>query len=197
MGSRIDYLREGLNAESPVQMPTKDIGTSDSPRSIEELLVNLGKLEEERANYPWATRFVMGYPLPPWQRDFKWNEHQQRAFIDSIWRGNTLSSYVVNDWRMSREGIFEKFSNVVVDGQQRLVTIERFVTGQLAVPDAEGTLRLWAELGRRERWRFARAIFTRSQISVWDENILCEIYNRRNFGGTAHEESERAVPGNT
>jgi hypothetical protein len=191
---RKDFLREGAPDPDTVKMPVKDIGTNDSPRDLEELLSNLGKIEEDRAMYPWAERFVMGYPLPHWQRDFKWNEFQQRAFIDSIWRGNTLSSYLVNDWAMSDGVTFDRFSNVLLDGQQRLFTIERFVTGQLAVPDGEGKLTVWGEIGKHERRRFARTIFTKSIVRIWDEAVLCDIYNRRNYGGTPHLESERARP---
>ena len=195
--AKIDLLRDNLNPQSTFKMPEKDIGTSDSPRGIEELFMQYARLEEDRALYPWAERFVMGYPLPWWQREFKWNEYQQQAFIDSIWRGNTLSSYLVNDWEMSDGVTFDKNSNVLLDGQQRLYTIERFVTDQLAVPDAEGKLRLWSEIGKTQRLRFVRTIFTRGQIRVWDEALLMEIYNRRNFGGTPHLESERAVPRST
>lgn len=189
-----DYLRDGARDVDTVKMPTKDIGTTDSPRDVQELLANLGRLEADRTMYPWAERFVMGYPLPHWQRKFKWDENQQRAFIDSIWRANTLSSYLVNDWEMSDGVTFDRFSNVLLDGQQRLFTIERFVTGELAVPDCKGSLRKWEELGLAERRRFARTVFTKSIVRIWDEALLCDIYNRRNYGGTPHLESERATP---
>jgi len=192
----MDHLRDNLNSNSKVKMPSTDVQSKPSAMDTGALILTLNQLDEEHYMYPWADRFVMGFPLPSWQRAFKWSLHQQRAFIDSMWRGLDLSSYMVNNWRMTDNQHFDKFSNILLDGQQRLFTIERFITDQLAVPDSQGKLRIWSDLGLLERRRFAHTLFARSTVDVWTETELCEIYNRRNFGGTAHLESERAVSKN-
>jgi hypothetical protein len=95
---------------------------------------------------------------------------------------------------MMERGQYKQFSHLLLDGQQRLRTIERYVNDEVAVPDAEGILRLWSELSLTQRRRFARTTFPKSVVHVWDEQQLCDIYNRRNFTGTAHLDTERAVP---
>ncbi|WP_187629419.1 DUF262 domain-containing protein [Paraburkholderia sp. UCT31] len=191
---RIDLIRKDANENSDVRMPRPDVQATLRQTNIEDLFNRLSHFEEDRALYPWADRFVMGLPLPSWQRAFKWTHTQQVRFIESIWLGMDLATHMVNDFEMSDGKSFDKFSNIVLDGQQRLRTIERYILNEFAVPDEQGKLRLWSDLGVRERRRFARTSFPRNETRIWDEATLCEIYNRRNYGGTAHLEDERAVP---
>lgn len=43
--------------------------------------------------HPWAERFVMGFPLPAWQRPLIWTPDQKVRFILSIWSGVDIGSY--------------------------------------------------------------------------------------------------------
>lgn len=181
-------------------MPSPGLSPSVGPCIISGLIHELRTFDPEvaRLEYPWADRFVMGLPLVPWQREFKWDEEQSRRFITSAWSGVHLGTYIVTDMvireRVPGPGVvYEPLSNAVIEGQQRLKSIELYVTDQLAVPNARGELTLWSELPRREQRRFENTIFNRGVIRELDERKLKAAYNLMNYGGTPHRESERAV----
>lgn len=150
------------------------------------------------AQYPWATRFVLGLPLAPWQREFKWSSHQCQRFVTSAWTGVHLGTYLVTaaryrDERNGFEGLeYLPLSNMVVDGQQRLKAIELYVTNQLAVPDIDGDPCFWEDVGAVQKRRFLNTVFNRGEIREESEAGLRNFYDVLNFGGIAHEEHERA-----
>ncbi len=149
-----------------------------------------------RAEYPWAERFVMGLPLPSWQRGLKWSDEQSSKFITSIWKGLPIGSYQLVELDFASRGNaveHQRFSNCVMDGQQRLHAIERFITDQLAVPDALGVPALWSDLDLTEKRRFGNRVFDRLICPAKPEADLRQIYDDLNFGGTPHLESERAL----
>lgn len=178
-------------------MPRPHFAPAISPTTIGELILELKKFDELTAQreYPWATRFVMGIPLAPWQRDFKWSQEQCQRFISSIWAGVHLGSYVLTDMDLLPVNRIEHayLSNCVIDGQQRLRALELYLTDCLAVPDAAGSPALWSEVGLVDRRRFGRTTFSRGTIRDLDEQALVLLYNTMNFGGTPHEEHERAL----
>ena len=194
--------QEGLESANPdIAMPKDELGANTSTATIRELL---GRLEEfcngtegpER--FPWTQRFAMGYPLPSWQRGLEWDAEQKTRFIESIWSGVDIGSYLVNDlWEMEGEGegrvsTFRENSDVLLDGQQRLTTLEEYVRSQFPVADASGALRYWRELPRLERIRFGQFHFTKATVKSWDEAKLRKAYNMRAYGGTPHKEHQRA-----
>ena len=136
-----------------------------------------------------SNRYALGFPLPPFQRELKWTRHQEVAFIESAWLGLPLESYTHHalDWDWDREGRAKPYSGWLVDGQQRLTTIERYWEGQFKVFDL-----YFSELTRSERIRFMRTKFTHYECAIWDEAIIRDLYNRRNLGGTPHTADERA-----
>jgi hypothetical protein len=89
--------------------------------------------------------------------------------------------------------VFREFSEVLLDGQQRLSAIEDYLECRFPVPDAAGVLRYWEELPRVERIRFTNTHFPRAEVSSWDEAVLRHVYDLRAFSGTAHQENERAT----
>jgi hypothetical protein len=174
-------------------MPQPYTKVRNNVMSIDALILNLENwVDDEQARYSWADRFVCGFPLPSWQRGFVWTVAQQQRFLLSIWQESDLGSYLINSWDMGDDGNFIPYSNILLDGQQRLTTLERYVKNEIAVPDAGGTPRLWADLDRVTQRRFGRVTFTRCEVTLWDEALLRQIYDLRNFSGTAHLQSERA-----
>lgn len=171
-----------------------------SPRTISELLFRLETFTKDeaasRAEYPWATRFVMGYPLPAWQRPLVWTDDQKSRFITSLWMEIDVGSYLVNDVCdfMVQDGkqTYTLHSDVLLDGQQRLSALEEYFFGRIAVPDKDGIPTLWAELSKVERRKFSNRSFNRSVVHSWDEAELRRIYDLRAFGGTAHTDDQRA-----
>lgn len=148
--------------------------------------------------YPWTDRFVMGFPLPAWQRPLVWTPEQKVRFIQSIWSGVDVGSYMVNDQyefiNLGREGThYREFSEILLDGQQRLSAIEGYLLNEFAVPDVGGTPRYWGDLPKIERRRFGSHHFARANIKSWDEHQLRLAYDLRAFGGTAHTDDQRAA----
>lgn len=187
-------------ADASIRMPVDTLEAKAQSMVISELLGSLQDFNQERSRYPWTQRFAMGLPLPSWQRPLVWSQVQKVRFIESIWNGVDIGSYLVNDvWEMDEvdgESVYRKNSNVVLDGQQRLSAIEEYVMNGFAVPDAQGTARYWRDLGQTERRRFGNYHFARATLRSWDEAHLRWAYDMRAFGGTAHEESQRALGSN-
>jgi hypothetical protein len=186
--------------DSGIRMPKDQLDAKSQILCIGELLNRLEDFNDaERAMFPWADRFVMGYPLPKWQRPLVWWPEQKVRFIESIWGGIDIGSYMINDvfeYDKKYEGEkgrrFREFSDVILDGQQRLSAIEDYVLDRFAVNDSIGVGRLWSDLPVIERRRFCGFHFARSTIKSWDEAALRKAYDLRAFGGTPHTEDQRA-----
>lgn len=131
-----------------------------------------------RAAIPEADR-VLGFTLPSWQRPAVWSNEQQARFIESIYLGLPLGEAVIV--RRGEDG--DAGVHRLLDGQQRLRAIERWVTGQLSV----GGVRL-TDLEERDQSHFG---FSYAMSVFWVDDKVSEatlrlIYERLNFGGTPH-----------
>jgi hypothetical protein len=183
-------------------MPKSEIQATTAPRTIAELLSKLEEFTKDetayRNRYPWTDRFVMGYPLPKWQRPLVWDKAQKTKFITSIWLNVDIGSYLVNDvFEFLKENgkftdVTQEFSDILLDGQQRLSAVEDYLLGYFPVPDQEGRPVFWKDLSRVERRFFGNKVFSRSVIHCWDEKELRRIYDLRAFGGTSHTPDQRA-----
>lgn len=182
------------------RMPRPQQSPKVSPVPIAVLAMELERFltaeEEVRREYPWASRFVMGLPLAPWQRGFVWSEAQSRRFITSAWTGIPLGAYMLTQAEVEQGARIRycHLSNAVLDGQQRLHALQLYLTDQLAVPDASSRLTRWSELELPEQRWFKNRIFERSTTPLANESTLRETYDLLNFGGVPHLEAERAVP---
>lgn len=135
----------------------------------------------------YVGRRVMGYKLPAWQRTEVWADEQCVRFIESIWLGVGIGSFMVN---FSNHGF--DLNLVLLDGQQRLRAIERYLNGELAVTGEDGVSYRWTELSADEHMHFLRIPFPWIETQYHDDAQLREAYNRHNFGGTAHTPEQRA-----
>lgn len=190
-----------VTADQSIKMPFDQLDAKSNRLSIGELIGHYEAFCNEDANsaamYPWATRFAMGFPLPSWQRDLEWTQEQNERFILSIWSGVDLGSYLVNEsWAFVETpgggNHYREFSEALLDGQQRLTCLERYITNQFPTMDSNGNPVYWKDIPRVERRRFTLVTFVKATISSWDEDLLRKVYNLRAFGGTAHKESQRA-----
>lgn len=189
-----------MSDASTVQMPKPLISPSVGPRTLEALILEMNEHDPVRAakEYPWADRFVMGIPLAPWQREFKWTPEQCGRFISSAYSGVHLGTYLMTKFDVDSGpggvGVeFPYLSNMLIDGQQRLTAIEMYLKDQIAVPDVNGRPTLWSEVGRLDQIRFKRTIFSRGEVGFDSELELRRVYDLMNFGGVAHLDSERAL----
>jgi hypothetical protein len=188
-----------VTVDHRIQMPQRVLPTSTNQCSIDVLVLRLEKYQADpsdaHACYPWAARFVMGIPVPGWQRSLVWNVGQQSRFISAVWLGADLGSYVTNECcKTSGAGsALVENSDALLDGQQRLHSLEEYFLDRLAVPDAQGQPRLWSELGKGERRRFLSTIFAHSSVCSLDEQALRKTYDFCAMGVAPRTYDQRAA----
>lgn len=141
------------------------------------------------ADQGYAGRQVLGYKLPSWQRLESWSDDQAVRFITSCWMGVGIGTFMVNYCAN------EALSLILLDGQQRFRSLERYWCGELAIVGEDGNAYTWHDLTESEQNRFMRISFPWIETGYRTEEELCEAYNRHNFGGTPHKPDEVARPG--
>jgi hypothetical protein len=183
-----------------IQMPQRFLPTTVSHYPIDVLVGHWEKYLVDPSSahdrFPWAGRFVMGMPVTAWARGVQWNVGQQARFITAVWAGLDLGSYLINDWcePTSTGRALAENSEILIDGQQRLHSLEEYFLDHLAVPDAEGQPRIWSELGNGERKRFLSTIFTHAKVSSGDEIALRKTYDLCAQGVVPRSFEQRTLP---
>lgn len=148
--------------------------------------------EEELRQAGYSGKSVLGYKIPYWQRsDDKWSEAQQVAFIESVFLGVSLGTFMVNSTLNNPD-----LDQILLDGLQRLTAIQQYWQGEFGVPGEDGKVYLWTDLTSEERAHFDRMVFPWVESEYESEEEAIAAYNHHNFGGTPHTEADRAVPGN-
>lgn len=138
-----------------------------------------------------AERKLLGLVLPPWQRPEVWTVDQKRRFIEGVFLGLGCGFYVTNGLEWVDSGASAPMSGWLIDGQQRISAVRDFLRGDLVV---FGDVR-FPELTKPEQLRFCRVPFPCVELEYCDdENTLLELYDRMNFGGTAHSPEQRVEP---
>lgn len=141
--------------------------------------------------------WVLGFAIPPFQRQHVWTRQQEIAFVDSARKGFHLGSYMFNTTlslkealRTDENGRQYYFADLwLLDGMQRLTALQRFFDDEFPVAGL-----YWSEVPQIDRRFILRDVhFTSYETHLTDEKVMREIYDAMNFGGTAHREEERAV----
>jgi hypothetical protein len=135
-----------------------------------------------------ADRYACGYPIPPFQRPLVWTRAQEIAFIESIWLGFSIGGCCTHDIDWDLDENVKPYSGWLIDGQQRLTTLQRYWDDEFKVYG-----QYFSELSKKDRFRLLRTKFPQNIPKVNDEKIIKELYNRMAFGGTAHTPEQRAV----
>lgn len=180
-------------------MPDQKLSVNTSPRTLNELHDGAMAFRQNPSGleqmYPWADRFVCGMPLAPWQRPVVWDDHMQSRFIDALWACVDTGSYMVNAWvEFTGRGLEMCYlSDIVIDGQQRLTSIERYFNDEIPATAIDGKKLLFSEITEVDCRFFKNRIFPRASIVTNDEQVLREAYDMRAFGGVRHTEDQRAV----
>lgn len=68
---------------------------------------------------------------PPYQRKNVWSTKKQQALLDSLFRRFYIPKLVLREVRVTEERVVRE----VVDGQQRIVTVQRFFDDELKLPE--------------------------------------------------------------
>ena len=68
---------------------------------------------------------------PPYQRKNVWSNKRQQALLDSLFRRYYIPRLVLREIRLGEDRVVKE----VVDGQQRIVTVQRFFADELKLPE--------------------------------------------------------------
>lgn len=125
---------------------------------------------------------------PPYQRGSVWTDEQRRNLIKSLLEGLPIGAIFLNHRDI--------FTTVIVDGKQRIETIQAFARGGFPIPGdwvgEPGLACFYDNLTpQKKRW-VGNAIIATYETQLPGEQQERDLYNRINFGGTPHEEGDRA-----
>lgn len=126
--------------------------------------------------------------IPPYQREFVWNDEDQSKFVESVIMGLPIPMMFLAE---DEEGTFE-----IVDGAQRIQTLERFISNDLKLIKLKKLDRLtgfhFDELPETQRNKFtSRALrLVILDAETTDENRR-DLFNRINKSGRPLVASER------
>lgn len=111
---------------------------------------------------------------PPYQRPYVWTQEQETDLIKSIVQGLPIGNIFLACFVTKRQwtDVYE-----LVDGKQRLTTIFNFLDN-CKNQDLSSIVKKYC--------------LTVLSLQDYDDDEIRDIYNRLNFNGTPHKESERA-----
>lgn len=173
-----------------MQIPKKILVGSRREYSISHLFMGAAMGTAREAN---NERQLLKFTLPHWQRKEVWTQPQKKAFVEGIFLGFGTGQYVVNgaDWMNndSGEALHLPYSGWLIDGQQRICALRDFVQGGLSLFDGL----TYEGMAAPDKLRFMREPFPCFEMDYTDdEAVLKTLYNRMNFGGTAHNPEDFA-----
>ncbi|CAO3352026.1 DUF262 domain-containing protein [Azospirillum melinis] len=123
--------------------------------------------------------------IPDYQRELVWSNIQQSRFIESIMLNLPIPYLFVADTREGKyEGLLE-----IVDGSQRVRTLDRFVSDKLQLTHLEVLPSLndfrFSDLPRARQLRFLRKTLRMIELTEQaDEEARRMMFDRLNSGGT-------------
>lgn len=135
------------------------------------------------------------------QRPYVWNIIQQQEFILSILLEKPIPPVVVVDMDLCCGANARPIKRLVIDGKQRLMTIQKFINNEFSIP-INGRMCDFNSFDRDVRLRFKRELMfikatvyyassnaTESDYISDDMKII--LFNYYNFAGTPQEESHK------
>jgi len=116
--------------------------------------------------------------IPEYQRDFVWSDEQKELLIDSIFRSIPIGNIFLNERRGSP-------TYEVVDGQQRLTTIFKFLNDEFTY---QGVLH--SELPEEHQRRIDQYVIQTYITKYSKVSDIIRLYYRLNWAGTEHTVDE-------
>jgi len=117
--------------------------------------------------------------LPPFQRPAVWAQAQQIRFLESLWGGLPLGSYV---WNRSYDAPTDGW---LLDGQQRWGALIAYTADEFPVFGYR-----YSELSPPERRGFNNRPFACELTGMADVAACVDVYDRLAYGGTPHDGDE-------
>lgn len=120
-------------------------------------------------------RQLARFILPPFQRPSVWTQAQQIRFLESLWGGLPMASYV---WNRSYGSPADGW---LLDGQQRWTALIAYVRDEFPVFGFR-----YSELSLAEQRGFNMKPFSAEYTQMADVDQCLEVYDRLAYGGTPH-----------
>ena len=138
------------------------------------------------------------YFLPPFQRPAVWTDEQKIRLVESVLLGISIGSIVVVDaMNLPMQGENrERFATTdrwLIDGQQRCNALLDYRASKITVFAGTPCEHRFEDLNEIERRRFRNMQIGLIKIETDDIEYCKELYDRLNFGGTAHTQDQRAI----
>lgn len=115
---------------------------------------------------------------PAFQRKFVWNLKHQKTFIDTVLKQLPFPEIYIADTGINLDQISSQ--EVVVDGQQRLNTLVKYIDGNLAINNRD-TIKQFKELTKTEQTKFLSYKVVVRQLEDVDADTIREIFRRINL----------------
>jgi hypothetical protein len=132
--------------------------------------------------------------VPDYQRDFAWDERRQSRFIESVLIGLPIPYLFVADVMDEDEAKSGRLE--IVDGSQRVRTLNAFLNDRLVLSELEKLPRLagfrFSDLPLSRQRRFKRTTLRMIELTEKaDEEVRRDIFERINTGSVELEEMEK------
>ncbi|WP_318521278.1 DUF262 domain-containing protein [Photobacterium leiognathi] len=151
------------------RLPKSIIHFNSANTTIQSLVTFNGCGKE---HYPWADRVIGCFPILSWQRKREWTRLQQVKFVESIFMGYDLGSVIINDFEIDKNGVLRPFSDLLLDGENRLIAILDFLNNRFSYAGY-----YWNQLNRYEQRRFLDREMSRRTTCSFNEAELRRVYN--------------------
>lgn len=135
--------------------------------------------------------------IPDYQRELKWSDEHQSKFIESIFLGLPIPYIFVADLRPKQEQEIEDLARLeIVDGTQRIRTLDRFINNELTLSGLKKLDKLnnfkFRDLPLARQRRFNRATIRMIVLTEKaDEEVRRDLFERINTGSIALNEMEK------
>ena len=129
---------------------------------------------------------------PDYQRDYVWSDRQAEQFVGHMIEGGQVAPVIVQRYPIQRGGVT---SDEVIDGQQRLRSVYRWMKGEIAAELHDGsTVRIDDLDAESQRVIRSSGWLTGPHFSIQYVSLpraeRLRLYLRLNRGGTVHTDAE-------
>lgn len=188
-----EYAEQWRQQRPHIPMPLIDGQISSI--SLEQIYdESIWSVKRNDSLYKDTSRLCGGYVVPPFQRRLMWTQEQDRAFVESAWLGFHLGTIVVNQSNdsLDADNRFPRCDKWLIDGQQRLTAISRYVNDDFAIFLGTEHEYRWSDLKINEQRRFGHIQIGISRLRTDDEARLELLYNLMAYGGTPHAKDQHS-----
>lgn len=114
---------------------------------------------------------------PDFQRKFVWTQQHQEEFLDTILKGLPFPEIYVCQGSVNIQTI--QTTHHVIDGQQRLTTIKKYIEGNFEKPLR--LIKAYSELTNEEKQKFLAYQVSQRDIGKVNEEVVKDIFRRINL----------------